>query len=365
MVRSLIRLQEADKGFRPDHVLTMRVPIGTLTQRPAGKYGTRVQQTAYYGELLGRLQTIPGVSDAALVNNLPLSRVSTTVTFPGPVAPSSTRTISPRYFAALGIPLLSGRLFSDADHAGSPRVAIINEYLARELYPGRDPLGQILPSTDPKTKTSVVGVVKDSWQRRHDEPVKGELYLPFRQTLFGVALSTFVVRTTGDPLLLAGALRQQVWAVDPDQPVLKVETMNDVVANSIWRPRFSAWIFSMLGGLALLLTAIGVYAVVAYTTALRMREVGIRIALGAGPGKVVNVVLRDAMMPLAAGLAAGLGAALLLSHLLASLLYETRSTDPVAYLGAGVLLLGIGVFAGARPAWKAATCEPLSVLRAE
>jgi ABC-type antimicrobial peptide transport system permease subunit len=156
-----------------------------------------------------------------------------------------------------------------------------------------------------------------------------------------------------------------LWQVDADQPVLKVETMNDVVANSIWRPRFSAWIFSMLGGLALLLTAIGVYAVVAYTTALRMREVGIRIALGATPGNVANSVLRDAMMPLAAGLAAGLGAALLLSHLLASLLYEIESTDPVAYLGAGVLLLGIGVFAGARPAWKAATCEPLSVLRAE
>jgi putative ABC transport system permease protein len=177
--------------------------------------------------------------------------------------------------------------------------------------------------------------------------------------------STIVVRTTGEPLALAETVRKELWQVDADQPVLKVQTMNDVVANSIWRPRFSAWIFSMLGGLALLLTAIGVYAVVAYTTALRMREVGIRIALGATPGNVANSVLRGAMMPLAAGLAAGLGAALLLSHLLASLLYETRNNDPIAYLGAGVLLLGIGVFAAARPAWKAATCEPLSVLRAE
>ena len=146
---------------------------------------------------------------------------------------------------------------------------------------------------------------------------------------------------------------------------MKVETLNDVIADSIWRPRFSAWIFSVLGGLALLLTSAGIYGVVSYTTALRTREVGIRVALGASPRNVVAEIVRSAMIPLAAGLAVSLAAALLLSRLLASLLYEISSTDPVAYLGAGVLLLVIGAIASARPAWKAATGDPLQALRTE
>jgi putative ABC transport system permease protein len=364
MVRSVIRLQEADKGFRPDHVLTMAVPLGTMSGAPE-KYGTMPLQVAYYDEILERAERVPGVSEVALVNNLPLSRINTSLTMPAPDGGTigiSARIISPRYFAAMGIPLVAGRLFSAADQTA---VAIVNEYLAKQLFPDRDPVGQLMPGRTSENRIRIVGIVKDSWLARYDQPMEGELYMSYHQVIRFTFALTMVVRATGDPLSLADALRKEVWAVDPDQPVLKVETMNDVVANSIWRPRFSAWIFSMLGGLALLLTAIGVYAVVAYTTALRMREVGIRIALGATPGNVANSVLRDAMMPLAAGLAAGLGAALLLSHLLASLLYETRNTDPIAYLGAGVLLLGIGVFAGARPAWKAATCEPISVLRAE
>jgi putative ABC transport system permease protein len=156
-----------------------------------------------------------------------------------------------------------------------------------------------------------------------------------------------------------------VWAVDPDQPIVKVETMNDVIADSIWRPRFSAWIFSVLGGLALLLTSAGVYGVVAYTTGLRTKEVGIRVALGARPRDVFGVMLRSAMIPLAAGLAVSLVAALLLSRLLTSVLYEISSSDPVTYLSAGALLLVIGAIASARPAWRAATRDPIQALRTE
>ncbi len=195
--------------------------------------------------------------------------------------------------------------------------------------------------------------------------MQGEIYLSYRQLVRWGFASTLIVRTKSDPALMADAIRKEVWAVDPEQPVLNVETMEDVVANSIWRPRFSAWIFSVLGGAAMLLTSAGIYGVVAYTTALRMREVGIRIALGASPGKVVAAVLRDAMMPLAVGLAAGVAVTLPLTRLLGSLLYEIPSTDPVTYLAAGSLLLATGIFASARPAWRAAACEPLSVLRSE
>jgi putative ABC transport system permease protein len=365
MVRSLMRLQEADHGFHPDQVLTMRVPIGTFTQpRPKGKYETKPQQMAYYHELVERLQNVPGVKAAAVVNNLPLSGVNTSVVFredsDHPML-IMTRTISPQYFSVMRIPLIAGRFFSESDREGSRPVVILNEHLAHELFPQRIAVGQVLPNTD----ITVVGVVKDSAQMSYEEPAKGELYHPYQQYIFGVFLSTIVVRTSGDPLPLAATLRKQVWTVDPNQPIVKVETMNDVIADSIWRPRFSAWIFSVLGGLALLLTSAGVYGVVAYTTALRTREVGIRVALGARPSNVVAVLMRDAMMPLAAGLAVSLLAAVLLSRLLTSILYEIRSTDPIAYVGAGMLLLGIGAAASVLPAWRAATRDPLQALRTE
>src|ERR1039458_8202403 len=148
----------------------------------------------------------------------------------------------------------------------------------------------MLPSAGKEGAATVVGVVRNSPQMSYETPPKGELYRPYRQAIFGVFLSTIVVRTSGEPLTLAAALRKEVWAVDTHQPIVKVETMNDVIANSIWRPRFSAWLFSVLGGLALVLTAAGIYSVVAYTTMLRAREVGIRVAMGATPADVVAVI---------------------------------------------------------------------------
>jgi putative ABC transport system permease protein len=191
------------------------------------------------------------------------------------------------------------------------------------------------------------------------------MYRPYQQFIFGVFLSTIVVRTSGDPLALAAALQHEIWRVDAAQPVVKVETMDDVIEQSIWRPRFSAWIFSALGGLALLLTCAGVYSVVAYTTMLRAREVGIRVALGAVPRNVVGLLMREALLPLTAGLVVSLVASLMLARLLASLLYNTSAADPLAYAGAGLLLLAIGAIASAGPAWKAAASDPLEALRVE
>jgi predicted permease len=368
MLRGLIRLQQEDHGFRPDHVLTMRVPVGTrLQSRPAGKYDTRPRQMDYYHELIERLRRIPGIQAIAVVNNPPLSGVNSTTPLEGADGQPmlvSTRTIAPQYFAAMGIPVIAGREFSEQDQIDSPGVAIINQYLARQLFPNRDPLGQAIGESKVPAIT-VVGVVKDSSQLTYDQPAIGEIYRPYRQFIFAAFMSTIVARTSGEPLSVAAALRQAVWAVDPDQPIVRVETMNDVIADSIWRPRFSAWVFSVLGGLALFLTCAGVYSVVAYTSALRAREIGIRVALGATPQNVVAVILRGAMIPLAAGLAISFVATLLLSRLLATLLYEIRSNDPVTYLGAGALLLAIGAVASARPAWKAATRDPLAALRTE
>jgi putative ABC transport system permease protein len=369
LLRSLIRVQEADKGFRPDHVLTLRVPIGTRTApSPAGRYDTRPRQIEFYREVLERIENIPGVEAASVVNNLPLSGFNTSTIYRAPdggPALMATRTIGPSYFTVMGTPLLRGRIFSDSDRTGSPLVAIINEFLARQLFPDRDPIGQLLPSESADMKVQVVGVVKDSWQSGYDQPIKAEVYLPYRQYIFAAFLSTIVVRTAGDPLAPAAAIRKQVWSVDPNEPVMKVETMDDVIAVSIWRPRFSAWVFTTLGGLALLLTTAGIYGVVAYTTALKTREVGIRVALGATPARVVADVLRDALTPLCVGLAVSVVAALLLARLLSSILYEISGTDPVTYAGAAALILIIGAAASAQPAWKAASRDPLTALRTE
>ncbi|MBZ5579761.1 MAG: ABC transporter permease [Acidobacteriia bacterium] len=364
MVRSLIRLQEADHGLHTEHVLTMRVPIGSLTQVvPRGRYATKARQMSYYRQLVERLQRIPGVDAVAIVNNLPLSGVNTSLSdkIPGLEGIVPARTISSQYFAVMGIPILAGRAFTDADTLDSPLVVIINEFMARALFPNRDPVGQFVPGSSIK----IVGVVKNTPAMSYEAPPRAEQYRPYQQVMFGVFLSTLVVRTARDPMALAATLRKEVWAIDPDQPIVKVEMMDDIIANSIWRPRFSAWLFSVLGGLALALTAVGVYSVVAYTTSLRAREVGIRVALGATPWGVAALIVRGAMLPLAAGLIVSAVGALLVSRLLASILYEVKATDPLTYIGAAVVLLGMGVIASARPAWKVASGDPAAALRAE
>ena len=371
MVRSLVQLQQEDHGFRPDHVLTLRVPVGSLTQpRPTGKYETRPLQMAYYRQILASVKTVPGIKAAAIVNNLPLSGISSSLSFnlrgpDGKSEPTSARTISPQYFAAMGIPLIAGRDFTDADQRGAPDVAIINEYLARQLFPHRSPLGETLTPGSNPPGAMIVGVVKDSTQMSYESPAGPEVYIPYQQFMFATFMSTIVVRTEGEPTALASVLRQQVWAVDPNQPVVLVQTMDEVIANSIWRPRFSAWIFTVLSGLSLILTAAGVYAIVANTSALRAHELGIRVALGATARDVLIVILRGALLPLLLGLGLSAAVGLALSRLLTNLLYGVSSSDPLTYVAAGLLLIAIGAAASARPAWRATTQDPLRTLRFE
>ena len=367
MMRSLIRLEQSDHGFRPDHVLTMRVPIGTLMHPlPTGRFSNKSSQMKHYQQLVDRLKQIPGVRYAAIVNNPPLSSVNTTTDFVAPDGTSNevpTRTISEEYFAAMGIPLVAGRTFTAQDQStDAPNVGIINQHMAREMFPGRDPLGQVLRVSASRS-IRIVGVVKDAAQMSYERPAHDELYIPYRQYIFGVFMSTIVVRTSGDPVAMASALRKAIWTVDPDQPVTKVESLNDMIADNIWRPRFSAWVFTVLGGLALVLTSAGVYSVVSFTATLRAQEVGIRVALGATPRDVIVETVRGAMLPLGCGLLLSWMVALLLSRLLASLLYEITTTDPAAYGTAALVLLGTGLLASIRPAWRAATRDPLRALR--
>ena len=370
MLHSLVRLQQEDFGFRPDHVLTLRVPLGVRTPiRRTGKYDSRPLQIAYYDEILRQVETVPGIEAAAVVNNLPLSGVNSSTVFSdseGRSIPMSTRTVTPRYFEVMGIPLLAGRHFNDVDQATSPRVAIVNEYIARQFFPNTSPIGRRLPSAEEGgPAVTIVGMVRDTSQVSYDQPIQGEIYRPMRQFIFATFMSTVVVRTPGDPLSFVGAIRNAIWQADPSQPIVKVQTMHDAIAESTWRPRFSAWIFSVLATLAVLLTAAGAYGVVAYTVSLRTREMGIRMALGASPTSLIAAIVRSAMLPICVGLAVGLVVALLLSRLLESLLYEVRGTDVLSYLGAAAVLLIVGAVASAGPAWRLVTDTPVKTLRTE
>lgn len=362
LIRTVENLQHADNGFLPDHVLTVRVPVGSPTApRATGKYGAKPRQIEFYSRVLERLEKMPQISAVAVVNNPPLSHVNTSTTMP---VPNSTRTISPQYFAAMGTPLLRGRLFTDADTIDSQPVAIINEFLARQLFPDRDAVGQFLPG-EGLSHREIVGVVKNAWQLNYNEPTIGEVYIPFRQFIFGTFMSTFVIRSTADPQSLAAAIRHEVAAIDPNEPVTKIETLRDVIDDAIWIPRFSAWIFAAMAFMALALIASGIYAVVAYTSALRMRELGIRVAVGATPRDVAADILRRITIPLAAGAVIGVAAAMVLSRLVASLLYGVSADDPVTYAACFALLIGMGAIAAVRPAWKAAIQDPLASLRTE
>jgi len=368
MITSMVRLEGADKGFATDNILTMRVPSSSMSGPRSAWTKSQEQLANQYQQLIERIERIPEVEAAAYVSNLPLSGFSMTLTFAGDDGQKLgffARSVSPDYLHVMRIPLLSGRHFGEDDGEGAPRVAIINEFLARQLFADRDPIGRLLPSQDPEKGIQVVGVAKNSWQSHFDRPIRAEIYLPYKQLIRWPISSAVVLRTSREPSAMAEQLRAEVWTVDPDQPVLKVETMEQVFLSAIWRPRFSAWILSTLGALALLLSAVGVYAVVAYTSSLRLREVGIRMAVGATPRDVVGLILKDSLTPLAIGLATGGVMALLLSGVMAGVLYETQGTEPEAYLGAAALMLAVGAAAGLRPALRAAGSEPLSVLRAE
>lgn len=368
MLHSVVRLQAADKGFTPDNVFTLSLPIGTIrSSRPIWREKPQ-QLVAYYDRLLEQIERISGPGSAAVVSNPPLSGFNMMWTFQ-PIGEEmkvfSGKTVSPQYFSVMGIPLVSGRLFTPADRRDSTPVAIITERLARDLYPDRDAIGANLTSVGRPGSIRIVGVVNDSWVSKYDQPSDGEIYFPYVQKSFPSWANTIVIRSDRNLLEQAEALRESVWEVDSNQPITRTESMAAIVSDAIWRPRFSAWALSLLGLVALLLTALGTYAVVNYISTLRMREVGIRMSVGATPRDVVLMVMTDAMRPLIIGLAVGGLAALALARLLASVLYETSGWQPEAYLGAVVVMLAASVVASLVPARRAAAADPISVLRAE
>jgi putative ABC transport system permease protein len=371
MIRSFSRLLAVDPGFKADHVLTAFVSL------PQSKYPKHEEQTAFFDRLLERLRNLPGVTAAGLVTDIPLYGGSSTgfdiegrpEAAPGTRAMSDYRLISSDYFAAMGMRLAKGRVFSRHDNETAPGVVIINETLAARFFAGEDPIGRRLDlSGDPKDLREIVGVVGDVRNYGLDAEVKPEVYVPFLQSAPSylasvVSAPVIVVRSAMEASALGSAVREQVQALDKDQPVSEIKTMEWYLADSMAQRRFNMFLLGAFAGLALVLAAVGIYGVIAYTVTQRTHEMGIRIALGAKGGDILRLVFSNAMATTLTGIALGLAAAFALTRLLRSLLYQVSPTDPLIFAAIPLLLLTVAIIATYLPARRAMKVDPITALR--
>jgi putative ABC transport system permease protein len=272
--------------------------------------------------------------------------------------------VTPGYFQAMGIPLLGGRDFEDRDRLGSPHVAILNQAAARLFYQDEDPLGKSMAVWwNDAGNVRVVGVVADIRHAELSDRPQPCLFMPNAQQPFPFA--SLVVRTAGDPLSLVPAITEQIRRVDADQGVAEIHTMEDLVANSIARPRVQTMLMGLFGLLALTLASIGIYGVISYSVTQRTREIGIRLAIGALPAAIFSAVFKDGMRLTGFGLGIGLGAALGLTRYMRSLLFEVQPADPLVFAGVTGLLLLVAMAACYIPAARATRVDPAVVLREE
>ncbi|HKP93878.1 MAG TPA: ABC transporter permease, partial [Chthoniobacterales bacterium] len=371
MIRSFSRLLAVDPGFRADHVLTAFVSV------PEAKYPKREEQIAFFDRLLERLRNVPGVSAAGVVTDIPLYGGSSTgfdvdgrpPALPGQRPLTDYRLISPDYFAAMGMRLLKGRAFAPYDTDAAPGVVIINETMAARYFAGENPIGQRLDlSGNPKDVREIVGVVADVRNYGVDVDVKPEVYVPFLQSAPGylsgmTSALTVVVRSTIEPTALAQTMREQVQGLDKDQPVSEIKTMEWYLADSMAQRRFNMLLLGAFAGLALVLAAVGIYGVIAYTVTQRTHEMGIRIALGARGADILRLVFSNAIATTLAGIVIGLAAAFALTRLLKSLLYQVTATDPVVFATIPLLLLAVAGIATYLPARRAMKVNPIMALR--
>ncbi|HEX5891107.1 MAG TPA: ABC transporter permease [Pyrinomonadaceae bacterium] len=366
--RSFMTLFNTDPGFNPDNVLTMNLIL------PSTKYKDEQQAGAFYTDLVQRVKAEPGVQSAAAVNFLPLggSNASDAYLVEGEAEPAPGnenigryRVCTADYFATMQIPVLKGRAFTEQDKTGAPPVVIVNETLARKHWPGQDAIGKRIRLQAPIENApwmEVVGVIKDV---RHEltAEVDPEYYLPYAQDVWRSMV--IVARTTVDPASLAGSIRQEVWAIDKDQPVADVRTMQEVRSLSVGLQQFNSVMIGVFAAVALLLASIGIYGVMAFAVTQRTQEIGIRMALGARKTDVLRMVVLNGMRLAVLGLAIGLVASWALTRFVSNLLYGVESTDPLTFSVVSVCLLAAAFLACYLPARRATKVDPLEALRYE
>jgi predicted permease len=272
------------------------------------------------------------------------------------------RSATPEYFQTLGIPLVAGRLFTSSDGPKSPQVAVVNQTLARRYFGSESPLGHRLSADSGESWITIVGVVGDVRQYGLDSAPADEVYLPFSQ--FPLREGSFLVRTSADPAGMARRIGEEVLAIDPGQPLANVQTLEEVRSEALASPRLTTTLLLIFALLALCITAAGLGGVVAFSVSERTQEIGVRMALGAGRGEVLGMVLRDGLRLVAFGLALGIGTAILLTRLMTGLLFQVEATDPITFAAMTLILVLIAAAACLIPARRASTVDPMIALRA-
>ncbi|MGC2697640.1 MAG: ABC transporter permease [Candidatus Angelobacter sp.] len=370
LIRSFVRLQNVSPGFNPSSVLTMELTMS------GDKYKNSELVRATYRQLFDRLERLPGVSSAGGVSSLPFSEMFAwgPITVEGRVLSpgenfinADERVVAGNYFAAMQIPLIKGRLFNDQDTPGRPQVVLVDEFMAQQLWPNQDPLGKRVSFGDLAAKpvwANVVGVVGRIKQDTLDSDSRIALYLPQSQH-GGRAMNVVVRSSANSPAELTSAVKREIHELDRDLPMYHVLTMEQRVAESLARRRFSTLLLALFAGFALALATIGIYGVMAYLVGQGTREIGIRMALGATQRGIVSLVVRQGMVLALCGVGLGLVAAFALARLVRGLLFGVQSTDPLTFAAIAILLAGVALLASYIPARRAARIDPMVSLRCE
>ena len=364
-LRSLRQLLDVPLGFNPQHVLAVTINLSSTTYREP------VRQVEFSDNLLSRLTGVPGVDASAVSTAFPLAGVTDVgVTFDRrpPASPlfatnANYFAVTPDYLRVMQIPLIRGRLFTREDTATSPPVALINETMARRLFPDEDPIGRRMNITGNTFMREIVGIVGDVKQESVKTPTAPQVYEPFAQQ--PRAGFSVLLRAHDDPLALADTVRREVRTIDSAQPISQARLMEDVVGRSLARDRFSVLVLGAFACVALVLAAVGLYGVVAYVVTQRTNEIGLRIALGAEPVGIQRLVILQSLRVVAIGVSLGLVGAGVVSGVLRSLLYGVKPQDPLTFVGVTVLLVAVALAAAVVPARRAARVDPVLALRAE
>jgi putative ABC transport system permease protein len=363
LLRSFAAVTGVDLGFQPDHVLAMNINLPEL------RYKTESVRVQFFDDLERRARALPGVQAVAYANRMPM-RGSWRSGFQLETAPDQVlladfQAVNAGYFETLGIALVRGRLLTPHDREGEPPVAVVNRAFSRAFLNGADPVGRVFLYGE-NARVQIVGVAADIRRGGKTAMALPEVYLAAAQTsLYPVYVADFAVRASGDPLLLVNALRQQVLAIDKDQPVTNVRTMDEIISASVAQRRFQTFLLLVFAAVAVALALIGIYGVLAYAVAQRKQELGIRVALGANPRSVIGLVLKQAGVLIAAGIALGIGGSLALTRYVQSMLFQVQTTDWRTYVGAIALLALAGGMASLVPAIRGARVDPMAALREE
>jgi putative ABC transport system permease protein len=374
LIRSFVRILDTDPGFKPQNLLTMQLALNP-------KKGEGVKVLNFFNNLRGRIAALPGVESAAFSNGIPLGQSADTsfaiVGRPKPEPGNQPQAMlyftNPDYLQTMGIRLIKGRFFTEQDKQGSPLVAVIDETFQRQQFPNQDALGQrIAGDGKDNPDAEIVGVVGHVKHFGLDaaEPVQPQLYVPYNQAPddafpFLASRTNLIIRTTADPLNLTSAVRREVQALDPNQPVYNVSTMEQTLEQSLVTQRLSMTLLAVLASLALILAAVGIYGVMSYTVTQRSHEIGIRMAIGAQQRDVFKMVIGRGMMLTLIGVAFGLLGAFGLTRLMTTMLYGVEPTDPATFAGIGILLTGVALVACYLPGRRATKVDPLVALRYE